>query len=399
MKKFFKRSIILQVVILIFTALLLGGCGSSSEETKDAGNNPSNTNAEPWKIGFVSPLSGPAATIGQLELEAIKIGLEEINAEGGIHGRKLELIVEDDQTNPSNTVVAVKKLIQDKKIDILIGPSLTNMALPAIPIVEENEIPNINIGAGRQIIDPVRKWVFKLPHTDTLIVEKQLEFLSKKLGIKKLAILHQDDATGVSGQKQLKSMAAQYGIEVVIVEKFNGADTDMTAQLTKISASKAEAVAMHGVSEPVGIIAKNAQQLGFKLPMISNHGSVSNHLIEVAGKAAEGMYFVGTKSIVGKYLPDNDPVKANYETIMKSLKKPFDIFHGNGYDSIYLAAEALKRAGKDASNTQIRDALESLNNFQLLNAAYTFTPESHDGPKVDSLIILKVENSEFKPAE
>lgn len=399
MRKFIKGSIVLQLVFLMLITVFIGGCGNSSKEAQDTGNKQSEENSKPWKIGFVAPLTGPAASIGQLELKGIEIGLEKINSEGGIDGRKLELLVEDDQTNPSNTVVAVKKLIQDEKIDLLMGPVLTNMALPAIPIVEENEVPQISHGAGRQVIEPLRKWVFKLPHTDTLVVEKQLDFLSKKLGIKKLAILHQDDATGVSGEKQLQSMASQYGIEVVAVEKFNGADTDMTAQLTKLSASKAEAVAMHGTSEPVGIIAKNAKQIGFKLPMISNHGSVSNHLIEVAGKAAEGMYFVGTKSIVGKYLPDNDPVKANYETITKSLKEPFDIFHGNGYDSIYLAAEALKRAGKDATNNEIRDALESLDSFQLLNAAYTFSAKSHDGPKVDSLIVLKVENGEFKPAE
>jgi branched-chain amino acid transport system substrate-binding protein len=353
----------------------------------------------PWKIGFIAPLSGPVSSMANYTLEAIQIAVKQINDAGGIHGRPLEVIVEDDQTNPTMTIAAAKKLIERDNVIVLNGPLLTTFSLAAIPVVEEEKIANLTHGAGREIVEPTKKWVFKLPHTDTLIIRAQLEFLSKIKGAKNIAVFHQDDASGMSGGQQLQTLAGEYGIKVVAVEKFAAADTDMKPQLLRINRTNAEAVAIVGSAGAVGVIAKNAREVNVKIPMIGSHGAVSHKFINVAGNAAEGMYFIGPKSVAGTHLNDNDPFKKGYDKLMGDLKKEFDIFHGNGYDSIYLIAEALKIAGPDADRNKVRDAFESIKNFTLVNATYTFTSDNHDGPQADSLIPLVVKDGKFIPAK
>lgn len=390
-------------------ALSAAGCGSAPKPAAPA-SAPSQPSQEParaadakpeaggpYRLGVVLPLSGPAAAVGKYTQQGIEAALKQVNGNGGVHGRQLQVKIEDDKTDPSVSVVAVKKLHQEG-IDLLIGPELTNMALAVIPTVEELQIPQISIGAGIQIVVPLKKWVFKLPHTDTLIADKQLGFLARK-GVKKLAILHQDDASGVSGKEQLEKLAGKHGVEIVAVEKFNGAATNMVPQLTKIAASPAEAVAIFGVAGPTGIIAKNARDMGFQKPIIGSHGGASQQFITVAGPAAEGFYFVGQKSTIGKNLPASDPVKKHYDIAMKEISGPFDTFIGNGYDSIMLAAAALEKAGPKPDKHAIRNALEAINGVTLLNATYKFSPDNHDGPQADSLVVLQVRNQEFVSAE
>jgi len=400
-KKTFCQGLRLLIIVMISMMMLtVVGCQSKTaappaekppvEKVEDKGS---------WKIGFIAPLTGPVSSMASYTLEAMQVGIKQINESGGIHGRPLELIVEDDQTNPTMTIAAAKKLIERDNVIILNGPLLSTFSLAAIPVVEEEKVPNLTHGAAIEIVKPIKNWVFKLPHTDTLIIRAQLEYLSKVKGVKNIAVFHQDDASGMSGGGQLQALSGEYGIMVVAVEKFAAADTDMRPQLLRLSRSNAEAIAIVGASNPVGVIAKNAKEVNIKIPIIGSHGAVSNQFIKIAGDAAEGIYFIGPKSVAGEYLDANDPFKKGYDKLMKDLNKEFDIFHGNGYDSIYLIAEVLKIAGPDADRNKVRDAFEKINNFTLVNATYTFKSDNHDGPQADSLIPLVVKYGKFIPAK
>ncbi|MGZ3798401.1 MAG: ABC transporter substrate-binding protein, partial [Pseudobdellovibrionaceae bacterium] len=250
-----------------------------------------------YKVGVIAPISGPAAVLGKYFTQAVEIETKYLNESGGINGIPLKLFVEDDQTNPSLTVVATKKLIQEDVVCIC-GPVLTNMVLAAIPEIEKASIPSICAGAGREVIDPFRKWVFKIPHTDTKVVHLMLKFAKESLKVNKVAVLFQDDASGVSGAKQTRELASKYGISVVAEESCHASDTNMVPQLTKISKTDAEAVLIFVVVGPGAIVAKNSYQIGFKKPLIYYHGAVSESLIKVAGNAAEGTYFAGVKPTV-----------------------------------------------------------------------------------------------------
>ena len=361
---------------------------------------------EYYKVGVIAPISGPASVLGKYFTQAVEIETKYLNESGGINGIPLKLFVEDDQTNPSLTVVATKKLIQEDVVCIC-GPVLTNMVLAAIPEIEKAGIPSICAGAGREVIDPFRKWVFKIPHTDTKVVHLMLKFAKGSLKVNKVAVLFQDDASGVSGAKQTRELASKYGISVVAEESCHASDTNMVPQLTKISKTDAEAVLIFVVVGPGAIVAKNSYQIGFKKPLIYYHGAVSESLIKVAGNAAEGTYFAGVKPTVAEYIPKSDPQKFYIDRFLKRLKDEnlkFDTFHGNGHDSLNLLAYALKKLPPGTTNTQairdgIRMELEKLKNFPLLNAIYTFTPQDHDGAMAEALLMLEVKAGKFIPAK
>jgi branched-chain amino acid transport system substrate-binding protein len=357
-----------------------------------------------YKVGVIAPISGPGSALGKYFTQAIEIETKYLNEGGGINGIPLKLFIEDDQSNPSIALVSTKKQIQNGVVCIL-GSVLTNNVLAMIPEIEKDHVPDIASGAGRQIIDPLRKWVFKVPHTDTKVNAVMLKFARENLKIKKIAVLFQDDAYGMSGAKQMKEQAPKFGLSVASEESFHAADTNMVPQLTKISRTDAEAVLIHSFIGPGAIIAKNAYQIGLKIPLIYSTGAVSETLIQVAGTAAEGLYFVGIKPTVGEYLPPDDPQKVYYERFQKRLKNEnikFDTFHGNGHDAANLLAYGLKQVGQGVTDTQairegIQKGLEKVKNLPLHNATYTFTPEDHDGAMAESLVMVKVKDGKFTP--
>jgi branched-chain amino acid transport system substrate-binding protein len=359
---------------------------------------------EYYKVGVIAPISGPGSALGKYFTQAIEIETKYLNEGGGINGIPLKLFIEDDQSNPSIALVATKKQIQSGVVCIL-GSVLTNNVLAMIPEIEKEHVPSIAAGAGRQIIDPLRKWVFKVPHTDTKVNAVMLKFVKENLKIRNIAVLFQDDAYGMSGAKQMKEQAPKFGISITSEESFHAPDTNMVPQLTKISRSDAEAVLIHSFIGPGAIIAKNAYQVGLKIPLVYSTGAVSETLIQVAGKAAEGLYFVGIKPTVGEYLPQDDPQKIYYDRFQKRLKNEnlkFDTFHGNGHDSANLLIYVLKQLSAGTSDTQviregIQRGLEKVKNLSLHNATYTFTPEDHDGAMAESLVMVQVKDGKFVP--
>jgi branched-chain amino acid transport system substrate-binding protein len=359
---------------------------------------------EAYKVGVIAPISGPGSAMGKYFTQAIEIETKYLNEGGGINGIPLKLFIEDDQSNPSVALVATKKQIQSSMVCIL-GSVLTNNVLAMIPEIEKEHVPDIASGAGRQIIDPLRKWVFKVPHTDTKVNAAMLKFAKESLKVKKIAVLFQDDAYGMSGAKQMKEQAPKFGISIASEESFHASDTNMVPQLTKISRTDADVILIHSFIGPGAIIAKNAYQVGLKIPLIYSTGAVSETLIQVAGTAAEGLYFVGIKPTIGEYLSQDDPQKFYYDRFQKRLKNEnikFDTFHGNGHDAANLLGYALKQLPAGTTDTQairegIQRGLEKVKNLPLHNATYTFTPEDHDGATAESLVMVKVKDGKFVP--
>ena len=357
---------------------------------------------ESYKVGVIAPISGPGSAMGKYFTQAIEIETKYLNEGGGVNGIPLKLFIEDDQSNPSVALVATKKQIESGVVCIL-GSVLTNNVLAMIPEIEKEHVPDLAAGAGRQIIDPLRKWVFKIPHTDTKVNAVMLKFVKENLKKKKITVLFQDDAYGMSGAKQMKEQAPKFGISVVSEESFHASDTNMVPQLTKISRTDAEAILIHSFIGPGAIIAKNAYQVGLKIPLVYSTGAVSETLIQVAGTAAEGSYFVGVKPTIGEYLPQDDPQKFYYDRFQKRLKAEnikFDTFQGNGHDAANLLAYALKWVPAGTTDTQairegIGKGLEQVKNLPFLNATYTFTPEDHDGAMAESLVMVQVKGGKF----
>jgi branched-chain amino acid transport system substrate-binding protein len=349
--------------------------------------------AEPIKIGAIFSVTGPAAFLGEPERNTAKMLEEEINKGGGLLGRKIEVVVYDDESDPTKAVTAVDRLIKKDKVVAIIGPSTTGSTMAIIPKVEEAKVPLVSCAAALDIVSPVRKQVFKTPQSDLLAV-KQIYRHAKKNGISKVAILSASDAFGSAGRKELKELAGKSDITIVADEVFGPKDTDMNAQLTKIKGTPAQAIICWGTNPGPAVIARNRKQLGIALPLYMSHGVASNKFIELAGKEnAEGIVLPAGRLIVDEQVAANHPQKKLLSAYVKGyearFKVPVSSFGGYSQDALSLVAQAI-RSAKSAEPGAIRDALEKTKGFWATTGEFNFTPADHNGLTEDAFVMVKI---------
>jgi branched-chain amino acid transport system substrate-binding protein len=350
----------------------------------------------PIKIGALFSVTGPPSFLGEPERNSAKMVVEEINARGGIKGRKVELVVYDTQGDATKAVQAANRLIKEDKVVAIIGPSTTGESMAVLPVAEKEKIPLISNAAGSKITDPVKKWVFKTAQNDALAVAKIYEQLGRK-NIKKVAILTVSDGFGSSGREQLKAQAKKYGITVLVDDTYGPKDTDMTSQLTKIRGSQAQAIICWGTNPGPAVIAKNVKQLGIKLPLYMSHGVSSKKFIELAGDAAEGVILPSGRVIVADVLPKNDKQKKSLLSFVKDYQQHYkaegDHFGGHAWDAVMLIKGAIERGGD--SPAAIRDQLEKTRGFAGIGGIFSFSPADHAGLNKDAFVLVEIKNRDW----
>jgi len=348
------------------------------------------------KIGALFSVTGPPSFLGEPERNSAKMVVDEINAKGGVKGRKLELIVYDTQGDATKAVQAANRLIKEDKVVAIIGPSTTGESMAVIPVAEKEGIPLISCAAGSKISDPVKKWVFKTAQNDGLAVTKIFEHLNKKK-ISKVAILTVSDGFGSSGREQLKAHAAKFGIQVVVDDTYGPKDTDMTSQLTKLRGSQAQAVICWGTNPGPAVIAKNVKQLGIKLPLYMSHGVSSKKFIELAGDASEGIIIPSGRVIVSDVLPSSDKQKKSLLAFVKDYQQHYkaegDHFGGHAWDAVMLLKGAIERGGD--SPASIRDQLEKTAGFAGIGGIFTYSPTDHAGLTKDAFVLVAIKNRDW----
>ena len=352
--------------------------------------------APPIKIGGLFAVTGPPSFLGEPERNAAQISADEINKSGGIKGRQIQLTMYDTQGDATKAVQLANKLIKDDKVVAIIGPSTTGETLAVMPVVEKAGIPLISCAAGRKITDPVNKWVFKTAQNDNLAVAKIYEYLQKKK-LNKVALLTVSDGFGSSGREQLKAQAANYGIQVEFDETYGPKDTDMTAQLTKIRGTQAQAIICWGTNPGPAVVARNAKQLGLKLPLFMSHGVSSKKFIELAGDAAEGIILPSGKVIVADVLPDSDPQKKLLMSFVKGYQKQYkvegDHFAGHAWDAMLLLKGALERG--DDTPASIAAQLEKTRNCHGIGGTFNCSPTDHAGLTKDAFVLVEIKNKDW----
>lgn len=348
------------------------------------------------KIGGLFSVTGPPSFLGEPERNSAKMIVDEINAKGGVNGRKLELIVYDTGGDATKAVQAANRLIKEDKVLAIIGPSTTGESMAVIPVVEKEGIPLISCAAGSKITDPVKKWVFKTAQNDGLAVTKIFEHLNKRQ-ITNVAILTVSDGFGASGREQLKIHAAKFGIQIVVDDTYGPKDTDMTSQLTKIRGSQAQAIICWGTNPGPAVVAKNVKQLGIKLPLFMSHGVSSKKFIELAGDAAEGIIIPSGKVIVSDVLPASDKQKKSLLAFVKDYQKHYkaegDHFGGHAWDAVMLLKGAIERGGD--SPASIRDQLEKTTNFAGIGGIFTYSVADHAGLTKDAFVLVEIKNRDW----
>lgn len=356
--------------------------------------------ADTLKIGALFAVTGPASFLGEPERNTLEILVKEANAKGGIKGHKLELIVYDTQGDATKAVQLATKLIKNDKVSVIVGPSTTGETMAVIPVVEKEKIPMISCAAGIKITDPVKKYVFKTPANDHVAAEKIFNYMAAKKQ-KSVALLTVTDGFGSSGREQLKDMAKKKGINIVSDETYGPKDSDMTAQLTKIKGSKADAIICWGTNPGPAIITRNVKQLGIKMPLYQSHGVASKKYIELAGNEnAEGVILPAGKLAIFDKLK---PAEAQFKLLKdydQAYKKNFSIeastFGGYAYDSFLLISEALKSG---STPDQIRDGLEGVKKLVSVSGIYNMSPADHNGLDLAAFEMVKVHKGDWEIAK
>ncbi len=357
---------------------------------------------EPIRIGSVLSVTGPAAFLGDPELKTLQLYVEEINKKGGVLGRPLELVHYDDGSDAAKANSFGKRLIEDDKVDLLIGGTTTGSTMSMVPLVEKAGIPFISLAGAVVVIEPIKKWVFKTPHTDRMAAEKVFEDM-KKRGISKIALLSETSGFGASGKKETEGAAARFGITLVANETFGPKDTDVGPQLTKIkNTPEVQAVFVFGLGQGPAIVTKNYQQLGITLPHYQSHGVASDDYLKIAGSAAEGVRLPSPAQLIPEKLAANDPQKAvvvAYEKAYKErYKQDVSTFGGYAYDALMLAVDAIKRSG-GTDKAKVRDAIESTKGYVGSSGNVTMSPTDHMGLDLTSFRMLQVKGGDWAIAQ
>ena len=350
------------------------------------------------KIGAVLAVSGPASFLGDPEKKTLEMYVADINAHGGVNGQKIKLTVYDSGGNPNKSKTFATRLIEQDKVDAVIGDSTTGATLAIMPVFEDGHVPLISLAGAVQIIQPVRKWVFKTPHTDTMACEKIFEDL-KARKLTSIALISGTGGFGKSMNAQCHKVAPQYGIKIVHDETYGPRDTDMTPQLTNIKNAKGvQAVVNPGFGQGPAIVVRNYRQLGISMPLYESHGVCSKQFIKLAGDAANGVRLPCAALLVADKLPDSDAQKkvvVGYKTeYEKKTGQQVSTFGGHAYDALMILTAAMKRAG-GTDKAKVRDEIEKTHGFIGTGGVFNMSPKDHLGLDLSAFRMLEIKGGDW----
>lgn len=353
-------------------------------------------------IGASISETGPAAFLGDPEAKTLRMEVEKINAEGGINGEKINLIMYDDGGDANKAKTFATRLVEDDEVIAVIGGTTTGTTMAMVPVFEDAEIPFISLAGAVDIIEPVKTFTFKTPHTDRMACEKIFADM-KAQGFSKVGMISGSDGFGKSMQAQCKGVAEASGVEIVADEVYGPQDADMTPQLTNIKGSGAEAILNSGMGQGPAVVTRNHKQLAIEAPLYQSHGVASKQYIELAGpEAAEGVRLPAAALLVADQLPDDDaqkPVVVSYrDAYQTATGEDVSTFGGHAHDALAILKAAIERA-ESTDSVAIRDQIEATKDFVGTGGKVSYSPEDHLGLTLDAFKMLVIKDGNWTIAE
>ncbi|MEY2879085.1 MAG: hypothetical protein RLZZ15_1465, partial [Verrucomicrobiota bacterium] len=356
------------------STLLLLACAARAQDT--------------IKIGEFASMTGKEATFGQFAHQGTLLAIEEINAAGGVLGRKLELLLEDDQSKPGEAATIVKKFISRDKVVAVLGEITSGRTLEAAPICQNAKIPLVSPGATAPEVTTKGNYVFRVCFIDPFVGTITAKFARDTLKIRRAAVLSSvASAQSVGLAKFFRERFTAGGGTIAVEQKFSEGDKDFRAQLTAIKAAGAEGIFVPAYYSEAALICKQARELGLTVPLFGTDGWESADFIAIGGKAVEGCY------LVTHYSPENKSAAvASFDArIQKRWGNASNALSALGYDSAMMLADALKRAGT-TDGPKLRDALAATKNFAGVTGSITLDAQRNP---TKSAVVLTVKNGKF----
>ena len=356
------------------------------------------------RLGVNLDATGYAAWLGEPELRAVQLFAEQVNGRGGIDGHPLELVIYDNESNAEKSSGNAKKLIQRDKVTALIGTAMTATSNAAKSVAQEEKVVMYSLGASFEPSYP-DSYSFATWVASSLQVEAIYDYFAKR-GIKRIATLCATDSTGQTWLDETNKSAKKYGFEIAS-ERFNVKDVDVTAQLAKLKAGNPQALIVGVVGSPNAVVAKNFNQMGFKIPYATAAGNISEAFLKlIEGNEPETLLLPGAYCIIWRELPDSYPQKRLMreftEAFRKKFKKEPDIYAVVAYDAARVIAEGIRQAKPEGpkDSTKLRNAIETIKNYPAVyGGTYTFSKDDHRGTRKDACVIVQVKGGKFVMAK
>lgn len=376
------RKVMKTIGICSMAAIMMAGLSGCGGKTGGAVSSGAKNAA---KIGFTAALTGGAAAYGKSEEEGVRLAVEEINKKGDF---PIDLLVEDTKAVPADSMNATKKLIQEK-VSMIIGPMTSNEAKATGPIIQNAKVPSLEISVTAENITDIGDCIFRNSVPESKNIPQTVKKTHKLLGYKTAAILYaHDNEQHVTAQKYFQKTMEEEGVKVIDVETFGSKDSEYSAQLTNIQHKAPDVIVVCSYYQEGSRILKKMREMGMDQPVLGDNGFVSPELGKMAGAAADNVYVSSMWSADRK----DEKVQKFVENYTKAYGRAPDQFAASAYDGVYMAMDAMQRAGTTTDHKKIRDALAQMKDFKGVCGTFSFD-EKRD-PVVD-LILMKMQDGKF----
>ena len=360
---------------------------------------------EPIKIGLVTALSGQSARAGEAITRGLQVAIDELNAAGGVLGRKFELIRRDDEATPAKGVIAARELVFKEKVAVLFGGLDTPVSMAIVPIMNEAKVPFMGPWAAGT---PITKnganpnYVFRVSAVDEIVDRAMLQYAQKNFNAKKPGLILINNPWGESNEAGLKAAMLAKGVTPAGIEKFEGNDIDVVPQLTRLKAAGADTLFLVGNVGPSAQVVKSLDRMGWKVPIVSHWGPAGGRFTELAGPSAPSVHFVQTYSFFGNQRPIGQKVLKMLMAKYPDIKGAGDVTPAvgvaNAYDAMHLVALAIKNAGS-TEGPKVQEGFYKIASYDGLIKSYKnpFSPANHDAISENDYVWTQFIDNEILP--
>lgn len=343
----------------------------------------------PVRIGLITTQTGVASMSGEREIRAARFAEKLVNSSGGVNGTPIQIVIYDNNSTTQGTVNAVNKAISDNVV-ALSGPGRSTHIQASSPIIKENSIPALIPGTAVQLTHQGNPWLFRIRADDSVYGSVMAEFLINDLKVKKVGILHDQDAFGTGGADVVTETMKKHGMAPVRRERYSVGAKDYTAQLLNLKNSGAEAVVLYTTNaEDAAIIYRQIRELGIHWKIVACSAAVSQVVVDLSQDASEGAY-----GVVDFVAGANPKAKAFREAYLKEFNQEPDYLNAYSYETIMFLVDAMKRAGTTTDRNKIRQAILATKGYTGVEGTYNFNAEG-DGLHEANLVQMKGGKQQF----
>lgn len=380
-------------ISLVALSLVAAGCGDDSASS-------SSSSSDPVRVGQIVSLTGNYSPLGSENKKSVELAVEKINNDGGVlGGRKLEVVVKDDKSQPDQSVLAFNDL-RGEDVSAVIGSPFSNSALATIPSVDRAEIPYLSLTPADEQVEPLHPYVFVVPALSSTYAERILQYL-KATGVSTVAVAHDTRSSyAVAGFNGMKDKAAEYGVTIAVSEEFQTDATEFGAVIGHVRSSGAQAFVVWATGAPAVALTKQYATAGVNVPLVLTGAQASKLFLEPVGAAAEGVTVASSIGVIGPELPEGKQKDAITELTTSFSEKygyPPPQFAQDGYSAVKLLVAAIEKAGSTEPE-KIRDAMEGLT-LVTPNGEYKYGKDNHAGLGPEFISVNTVTQGAFKPTE